>query len=101
MTTVTSPAPPAPPVRGKVSGLSLGVFLFRLRALIALFVLIAIFSGLTPSFFTEQNLIILVGQTAINAIMAVGHDLRYFNRRHRSISRLHGRIRRDDVRPAY
>lgn len=72
MTTVASPAPPAKPVRAKVSGLSLGVFLFRLRALIALFVLIAIFSVLTPSFFTEQNLIILVGQTAINAIMAVG-----------------------------
>jgi erythritol transport system permease protein len=56
----------------KPSGLSLGVLLFRLRALIALFVLIGVFSILSPSFFTEQNLIILVGQTAINAIMAVG-----------------------------
>ena len=27
---------------------------------------------LSPAFFTQQNLIILVGQTAINAIMAVG-----------------------------
>ena len=53
-------------------GLSLGVLLFRLRALIALFVLIGIFSVLSPSFFTQENLIILVGQTAINAIMAVG-----------------------------
>src|SRR5208337_2715746 len=56
----------------KSSGLSLGVFLFRLRALIALMVLIFIFSILSPSFFTRENLIILVGQTAINAIMAIG-----------------------------
>jgi erythritol transport system permease protein len=40
--------------------------------LIALFVLVGIFSVLSPSFFTRENLIILVGQTAINAIMAVG-----------------------------
>jgi erythritol transport system permease protein len=62
----------AAPALSKPSGLSLGVLLFRLRALIALFVLIGIFSFLSPAFFTEQNLIILVGQTAINAIMAVG-----------------------------
>src|SRR6201981_1383066 len=69
---MSSIAPPASSVGSKAFGLSLGVFLFRLRALIALFVLIGVFSVLTPSFFTEQNLIILVGQTAINAIMAVG-----------------------------
>ena len=63
---------PAGPKPAEASGLSLGVLLFRLRALIALFVLIGIFSVLSPSFFTQQNLIILVGQTAINAIMAVG-----------------------------
>src|SRR6202162_3853168 len=68
-TTLTSPAAQ---VRAKASGLTLGVLLFRLRALIALFVLLGIFSLLTPAFFTQQNLIILVGQTAINAIMAVG-----------------------------
>ena len=65
-------APDAPANASEASGLSLGVLLFRLRALIALFVLIGIFSVLSPSFFTQQNLIILVGQTAINAIMAVG-----------------------------
>src|SRR3984893_10512037 len=68
-TTLTSPAGQ---VRAKASGLTLGVLLFRLRALIALFVLLDIFSVLSPAFFTQQNLIILVGQTAINAIMAVG-----------------------------
>jgi erythritol transport system permease protein len=56
----------------KSSGLFLGVLIFKLRALIALFVLIGIFSVLSKSFFTEENLIILVGQTAITAIIAVG-----------------------------
>jgi erythritol transport system permease protein len=56
----------------KLSGASLGLILFRLRAFIALLVLIGIFSFLTPSFFTHDNLIILVGQTAINALMAIG-----------------------------
>ena len=67
----TSPSAAAA-LSAQPSGLSLGVFLFRLRALIALFILIGIFSILSPSFFTRANLIILVGQTAINAIMAVG-----------------------------
>ena len=67
----TAPAKPGPSKPAESSGLTLGVLLFRLRALIALFVLIGIFSVLSP-FFTQQNLIILVGQTAINAIMAVG-----------------------------
>src|ERR1700757_4087564 len=69
---MSSIAPPAPSVGSKTFGLSLGVFLFRLRALIALFVLIGVFSVLTPAFFAGQNFIILVGQPAINAIMAVG-----------------------------
>src|SRR6202030_2879166 len=68
-TTLNSPVEPA---LRKPSGLSVGVLLFRLRALIALFVLVGVFSVLSPAFFTQQNLIILVGQTAINAIMAVG-----------------------------
>ena len=68
----TTPPRAAPNKPAEASGLSLGVLLFRLRALIALFVLVGIFSVLSPSFFTQENLIILVGQTAINAIMAVG-----------------------------
>src|SRR5262245_22897889 len=67
-----APDKAGPSKAAEASGLSLGVLLFRLRALIALFVLIGIFSVLSPSFFTQQHLIILVGQTAINAIMAVG-----------------------------
>jgi erythritol transport system permease protein len=53
-------------------GASLGVLIFKFRAFIALFILIIIFSFLTPSFLTRDNLIILVGQAAINAIMAIG-----------------------------
>jgi erythritol transport system permease protein len=67
-----STAVSSPSEAGTLSRLSVGVFLFRLRAFIALLILIGIFSLLTPSFFTRDNLIILVGQTAINAIMAVG-----------------------------
>jgi erythritol transport system permease protein len=68
MTTAVSTSPAS----GNLSRLSIGVFLFRLRALIALLILMGIFTLLTPAFFTSENLIILVGQTAINAIMAVG-----------------------------
>ncbi|MGA8658757.1 MAG: ABC transporter permease [Chthoniobacterales bacterium] len=68
MTTALSPSAEST----SVSRLTIGVFLFRLRAFIALLILIGIFTLLTPSFFTPENLIILVGQTAINAIMAVG-----------------------------
>ena len=68
MTTTLSPSAGS----ASVSRLSIGVFLFRLRAFIALLILMGIFTLLTPSFFTTENLIILVGQTAINAIMAIG-----------------------------
>jgi ribose/xylose/arabinose/galactoside ABC-type transport system permease subunit len=71
-TLANSPSPARPAEASGLSRLSFGVLLFRLRALIALFVLVGIFSVLSPSFFTGENLIILVGQTAINAIMAVG-----------------------------
>src|SRR5215469_10287428 len=68
MTTALSPSAES----ASVSRLTIGVFLFRLRAFIALLILMGIFTLLTRSFFTTENLIILVGQTAINAIMAIG-----------------------------
>ncbi|HYW45033.1 MAG TPA: ABC transporter permease [Bryobacteraceae bacterium] len=46
--------------------------LFRLRALIALAVLMAVFSVLSPAFLTAANLTILLKHVAINAIMAIG-----------------------------
>jgi len=46
--------------------------LFRLRALVALVLLAAAFSILSPAFLTAANLTILLKHVAINAIMAVG-----------------------------
>jgi erythritol transport system permease protein len=45
---------------------------FQLRAVIALVVLLAVFSILSPAFLTAANLTILLKHVAINAIMAVG-----------------------------
>lgn len=49
-----------------------GQLLFRLRALLALFVLVVIFSVLSPAFLTSSNLVILLKHVAINAVLAVG-----------------------------
>jgi len=46
--------------------------LFRLRALIVLFALVAVFALMTPAFLSTGNLTILVKHVAINAILAVG-----------------------------
>lgn len=51
---------------------SVGSLLFRLRALIVLAALLAIFSILSPAFLTSGNLVILIEHVAINAILAVG-----------------------------
>lgn len=45
---------------------------FKLRALIALVLLLAIFASLSPAFLTTGNLLILAKQVAINAILATG-----------------------------
>lgn len=47
-------------------------WLFKLRALIALALLIVIFSTLSPAFLTTGNLVILAKHVAINAILAIG-----------------------------
>jgi erythritol transport system permease protein len=67
-TNVASPSSALP----SASSASFGVLVFKFRAFIALFALIIVFSILTPYFLTRDNLIILVGQAAINAIMAIG-----------------------------
>lgn len=46
--------------------------LFRLRALVALVVLVIVFASLSPAFLSSGNLMILVKHVAINAILAVG-----------------------------
>ena len=45
------------------------------KSLIALLVLIAIVSTLSPNFFTINNLFNILQQTSVNAIMAVGMTL--------------------------
>lgn len=50
----------------------LGALAFRLRAFLALIVLVVVFSFLSPAFMTTSNLLILVKHVAINAILAVG-----------------------------
>jgi erythritol transport system permease protein len=46
--------------------------LLRLRALLALLLLVLVFSLTTSSFMTTNNLIILVKHVSINAFLAVG-----------------------------
>jgi erythritol transport system permease protein len=47
-------------------------WLFKLRALIALVLLVAVFASLSPAFLTTSNLLILAKHVAINAILAIG-----------------------------
>jgi erythritol transport system permease protein len=61
--TVSTPQPRKLPVRE---------WLFKLRALIALVLLIAVFASLSPAFLTTGNLLILAKHVAINAILATG-----------------------------
>jgi erythritol transport system permease protein len=46
--------------------------LVRLRALVALAVLVAVFSSLSPAFLTQGNLVMLAKHVALNAILALG-----------------------------
>jgi erythritol transport system permease protein len=62
-TAVSAPQRRNPPLRE---------WLFKLRALIALALLIVIFSTLSPAFLTTGNLLILAKHVAINAILAIG-----------------------------
>lgn len=50
-------------------------WLMEQKSLIALLVLIAIVSSLSPNFFTLNNLFNILQQTSVNAIMAVGMTL--------------------------
>jgi erythritol transport system permease protein len=46
--------------------------LVRLRAVLALALLVAVFSSLTPAFLTQGNLVMLAKHVALNAILALG-----------------------------
>jgi erythritol transport system permease protein len=47
-------------------------FLVRLRALVALALLVVVFSSLSPAFLTQGNLVMLAKHVALNAILALG-----------------------------
>ncbi len=68
----TAPSPAAPGAmlrRHRASALELVI---RLRAVIALLILVTVFALLSPEFLTTGNLTILVKHVAINAILAIG-----------------------------
>ncbi|STS79076.1 ribose ABC transport system [Klebsiella pneumoniae] len=50
-------------------------WLMEQKSLIALLVLIAVVSTMSPNFFTVNNLFNILQQTSVNAIMAVGMTL--------------------------
>ncbi|STF34173.1 ribose ABC transporter permease [Escherichia coli] len=62
-------------------------WLMEQKSLIALLVLIAIVSTLSPNFFTINNLFNILQQTSVNAIMAVGMTLVILDVGHRLIGR--------------
>lgn len=66
MTTTPSPAATAPRFKA---------WLIEQKSLIALLVLILVVSFLSPNFFTPDNLLNILRQTSVNAIIAVGMTL--------------------------
>ncbi|STG51462.1 ribose ABC transporter permease [Escherichia coli] len=62
-------------------------WLMEQKSLIALLVLIAIVSTLSPNFFTINNLFNILQQTSVNAIMAVGMTLVILTSGHRLVGR--------------
>jgi erythritol transport system permease protein len=59
-------------IRCPNAGIRVAEVLIRLRALIALGVLVVVFSLLSSEFLTAGNLAILIKHVAINAILAIG-----------------------------
>ncbi|MGX2968287.1 ribose ABC transporter permease, partial [Ursidibacter sp. B-7004-1] len=51
---------------------NLSKFLIEQRSIIALLVLIAVVSFLNPNFFSADNLLNILRQTSVNAIIAIG-----------------------------
>ncbi len=68
------------------------------KSLIALLVLIAIVSTMSPNFFTVNNLFNILQQTSVNAIMAVGMTLVILTLGYRSVRRFPAGAHRCDCR---
>lgn len=58
--------------RSRINGAEIQQLLLRARAFIALFVLVIIFSILSPTFLTPANIVIMSKHVAINAILGIG-----------------------------
>lgn len=63
-------------------------WLMEQKSLIALLVLIAVVSTMSPNFFTVNNLFNILQQTSVNAIMAVGMTLVILTSGDRPVRRL-------------
>ena len=53
-------------------GVKIGQFLLEQRSIVALLILIGIVSAINPNFFTVDNILNILRQTSVNAIIAVG-----------------------------
>lgn len=73
-------------------------WLMEQKSLIALLVLIAIVSTMSPNFFTVNNLFNILQQTSVNAIMAVGMTLVIFDLRDSFVRRFPAGPHRRDRR---
>lgn len=61
-----------PPAAGKVRNFNIGRLLLEGRAFFALIVIIAVFSFLSPNYFTVGNFLIMSSHVAIYGILAIG-----------------------------
>ena len=62
----------SPPVNGVLGGASVGKLLLEGRAFFALIAIIAVFSFLSPNYFTASNFLIMSSHVAIYGILAIG-----------------------------
>jgi erythritol transport system permease protein len=72
MSEMIADAPKLPTARGRSAGGSIAELLLKLRSVLALAMLVILFSSMTSSFFTTNNLSILTKHVAITALLAVG-----------------------------
>lgn len=70
--TVATASPHRRPGNTVAPGVRALLFLLKLRAVVVLIALVAVFSWLAPAFFTANNLTILTKHVAISAILAIG-----------------------------
>ncbi|MDW6022906.1 ABC transporter permease [Mesorhizobium sp. BAC0120] len=62
----------SPPANGVLGKLSLGKLLLEGRAFFALILIVAVFSFLSPNYFTTSNFLIMSSHVAIYGILAIG-----------------------------